>query len=44
MSEYSELYAGQEVPDPYHGSDEGFNHVIDMLEESCAGLISHLSK
>lgn len=43
MSDYSEVYAGQEVPDPYHGGDEGFNHVIDMLEESCRGLINHLT-
>ena len=43
MTDFSELYAGQEVPDPYYGGDQGFNFVIDMLEESCRGLINYLT-
>lgn len=38
MTEYSTSYKGMDVPDPYYGGDEGFNRVIDMLEESCTGL------
>ena len=38
MTEFSTTYPGQDVPDPYYGGDDGFNRVIDMLEESCSGL------
>lgn len=31
-----------EVPDPYYGGDEGFEHVLDLLEEACRGLLEHL--
>ena len=29
----------QEVPDPYYGSDDGFENVLDLLEVACDGLI-----
>lgn len=38
MTEFSTAYQGLEVPDPYYGGDEGFNRVIDMLEDACEGL------
>lgn len=31
---------GGDVPDPYFGGPEGFEHVLDLLAESCAGFIS----
>lgn len=31
-----------EVPDPYHGGDEGFEEVLDLIERSCAGLVTQL--
>jgi protein-tyrosine phosphatase len=27
------------VPDPYYGGSEGFEHVADIIENGCAGLI-----
>lgn len=30
--------AGQEVPDPYFGSEQGFELVLDLLEQGAAGL------
>jgi protein-tyrosine phosphatase len=39
MTDFSKDFSGQEVPDPYYGGDEGFDRVIDMLEESCTGLL-----
>lgn len=38
MTEFSATFRGMEVPDPYYGGDDGFNSVIDMLEEACDGL------
>jgi protein-tyrosine phosphatase len=28
-----------EVPDPYYGGAEGFERVIDLLEDGCAGIL-----
>ncbi len=30
------------VPDPYYGGDQGFENVIDLLEDACSGLFIHL--
>lgn len=32
----------REVPDPYYGGNEGFDHVLDLVEDASAGLIRHL--
>lgn len=31
-----------EVPDPYYGGDEGFSHVLDLVESASRGLLSEL--
>jgi protein-tyrosine phosphatase len=33
----------REVPDPYHMGPEGFEHVLDLIEEASAALASALS-
>jgi len=30
------------VPDPYYGPPSGFDHVLDVVEDACDGLIEHL--
>lgn len=30
------------VPDPYYGGSEGFEHVLDLLEDACSGLLNHI--
>jgi protein-tyrosine phosphatase len=43
LSEFSSRPdAPREVPDPYYGGPEGFEHVLDLIEEACDGLIEHL--
>ena len=32
----------REVPDPYYGGDEGFNHVLDLVERASQQLLEHL--
>ncbi len=39
---YSSCYQGQEIPDPYYGGEAGFEMVLDMLEDSCEGLLEHI--
>lgn len=34
---------GRDVPDPYYGGAEGFEHVLDMVEEACRGLLAEIS-
>ena len=37
--------AGQrEVPDPYYGGSNGFERVLDLIEEAAAGLLAHLER
>ena len=32
-----------EVPDPYYGGEQGFEKVLDLLEDSCKGLLKELT-
>ncbi|KAA2645846.1 low molecular weight phosphotyrosine protein phosphatase, partial [Alistipes onderdonkii] len=32
------------VPDPYYEGAEGFELVLDMLEDGCEGILAHLGK
>ena len=32
----------KEVPDPYYGGPDGFEHVLDLVEEASEGLISDI--
>ena len=36
------LAGAQVVPDPYYGGPAGFEHVLDLVEASCDGLVAHL--
>ena len=31
-----------EVPDPYAGGPAGFDHVLDLCERACRGLLAHV--
>ncbi|MDB4959362.1 MAG: protein tyrosine phosphatase [Myxococcales bacterium] len=36
-----EAEAEAEVPDPYSGGSEGFEHVLDLCERACKGLLAY---
>lgn len=40
--EYASKYDEQEVPDPYYGGAEGFDHVFNLVEDASAGLLKHI--
>lgn len=42
MTEYSRSLKVTDVPDPYYGGPEGFEHVLDILEDACGGLLKKL--
>jgi protein-tyrosine phosphatase len=31
------------IPDPYYGGDQGFEHVLDLIEEASEGLVKFVS-
>ncbi len=33
-----------EVPDPYYGGENGFEHVLDLIEDASQGLLAHIQK
>jgi protein-tyrosine phosphatase len=33
---------GADIPDPYSGGNAGFEHVLDLCERACAGLLAHV--
>ena len=33
---------GKEVPDPYYGAAQGFEHVLDLIEAGSRGLLGHI--
>ncbi|NDV60840.1 low molecular weight phosphotyrosine protein phosphatase [Puniceicoccales bacterium CK1056] len=44
MCDYSRHHSETEVPDPYYGGDQGFERVLDILEDACAGLLEKVKE
>lgn len=44
MTEYCKRIPADHVPDPYYGGDAGFEYVLDVLEDACAGLLEQLTR
>ncbi|MBA3602317.1 MAG: low molecular weight phosphotyrosine protein phosphatase [Parachlamydiaceae bacterium] len=44
ISEYSGSYFREAIPDPFYEGKEGFDKVLDMLEDSCQGLLNQIGK
>lgn len=40
--EFAEQHDEREVPDPYYGGADGFERVLDMVEDASGGLLAHL--
>lgn len=45
LSLFMEFSSGEQcdVPDPYHGGREGFENVLNMLENAASGLLTRIS-
>lgn len=44
MTEYCTRMVADHVPDPYYGGAQGFENVIDILEDACEGLLQQVCK
>lgn len=42
LTDFCVKYKADDIPDPYYGGPEGFDYVMDLLEDVCNGLISYL--
>ena len=42
--QYAQHHQATEVPDPYYGGDDGFDQVLNMVEDASAGLLLHIQK
>lgn len=40
--EFARDHALREVPDPYYGGAQGFERVLDMVEDAAAGLLAEI--
>jgi protein-tyrosine phosphatase len=39
ITSFSSRYNEKEIPDPYYGGSQGFDYVLDLLEDSCRQLL-----
>ncbi len=44
MTDYCSRHREREVPDPYYGGPDGFERVIDIIEDAAEGLLRELSR
>ena len=43
IQNFRSVFNEKEVPDPYFGGDEGFDYVLDILEDSVSGFLDSIS-
>jgi len=44
MMEYASRFQEVEVPDPYYGGSDGFERVLDMIEDAAQGLLEAIRR
>ena len=44
ITAFSKSYPNQEIPDPFYGGRVDFDRVLDMLEDSCEGLLQEINR
>lgn len=42
MCEFATQHRDESVPDPYYGGSQGFERVLDLLQDACQGLLDDL--
>ena len=43
VTDFCRNLESEDVPDPYYGGSEGFECVLDLVEDACEGLLVHAS-
>ena len=42
--DFASRFSEREVPDPYYGGDDGFEHVFDLVEDASRGLLKKIQE
>lgn len=42
LGSFCQIHDGREVPDPYRQNADGFEYVLDLIEDACDQLVAHL--
>ena len=43
LTDFCQHFDDKEVPDPYYGGERGFEHVLDLVEDACQGLLQNIT-
>ena len=43
LTEFCMHHDSPVVPDPYYGGAQGFEQVLDLVEDACEGLLTHIA-
>ncbi len=44
ITDFARKYSHDGIPDPYYGGENGFELVLDLLEDTSTGLLSYIQK
>jgi protein-tyrosine phosphatase len=44
LTEFACRHDSPVVPDPYYSGPDGFERVLDLIEDACDGLVAHLKR
>jgi protein-tyrosine phosphatase len=44
FTEFCDAPDGTDVPDPFYGKAQDFEHVLDLVESGCDGLLAHIGE
>jgi protein-tyrosine phosphatase len=44
MATFCSKHNVDNVPDPYYGGPQGFENVLDLLDDACTGLLRHIQE
>lgn len=44
LTDFCRTHTDREVPDPYYGGVQGFEHVLDLVEDACAGVLASVPR
>jgi protein-tyrosine phosphatase len=44
LTEFCQVHQTLVVPDPYYGGPDGFEQVLDLVEDACEGLLAHVRR
>ncbi len=42
MTDFSQKFSNDHIPDPYYGGSKGFELVLDLLEDACESLLEKI--